>query len=578
MPKHHRLLALSTATLTLAGCLADVPADELEAASEASGEDTSGEAPEPEPAPESLTTGEHDPADPAPLADERSCEPGEVETCKYGGPAKSAGVGTCAAAVRVCGDDGEWGACAGEVLPRAEDCRTLQDEDCDGRVACDGKIEWVRAFGEVEGGEPGNASVNAVSVDQAGHAWMTGDYRQSLVIGEQVRDVGEDIGLFVAELDGQSLPHYFFGDEQKGAFGRSMAIADDGKGRVAISAFHQKAIALHDDAPTYTVEDYDVAAVVGAMTTAGEYAWSRALTPTEWGGVMLPGLAFAPTGHLWAGGFIQSDVLDDGVLTLTGHGGSDAALVKLTTDGEVAWAGSFGDEEYQDIFDIAVDAAGDVWLTGRFSGAMHFDGGSLHAVIDDTHGDMFVVKLDAAGKWKWGRAYGDTERQHFVEIELDAQGDAWLFGEYAGTVKNLGDKTLSGDGLVAAKMASNGEVLWARGWPCEGYCGLTQAGVDGAGQAVVGVYIAPNATTTINEQPLFNASDEYASVVVKLDREGLTVWTPEPFPGYAYPDAGPRGEVVVAGNFREKVSLASGAFHLDAGDDDEDIYVAHLRP
>ena len=64
------------------------------------------------------------------------CWPGQVETCAYGGPAGTEGVGACHAGTRTCGDSGTgWGACTGEVTPLPqEDCTTPIDDDCDGVV------------------------------------------------------------------------------------------------------------------------------------------------------------------------------------------------------------------------------------------------------------------------------------------------------------------------------------------------------------------------------------------------------------------------------------------------------------
>ncbi|MBI5516831.1 MAG: M23 family metallopeptidase [Deltaproteobacteria bacterium] len=50
----------------------------------------------------------------------------------YAGPAGTAGRGVCRAGTETCAG-GRWGACAGQVLPRAEACNRL-DDDCDGRV------------------------------------------------------------------------------------------------------------------------------------------------------------------------------------------------------------------------------------------------------------------------------------------------------------------------------------------------------------------------------------------------------------------------------------------------------------
>ena len=63
------------------------------------------------------------------------CTVGDTESC-YSGPAGTEGVGTCHGGTRTCtetpGAGTSWGACSGEVLPRAELCANGADEDCDG--------------------------------------------------------------------------------------------------------------------------------------------------------------------------------------------------------------------------------------------------------------------------------------------------------------------------------------------------------------------------------------------------------------------------------------------------------------
>ena len=61
-----------------------------------------------------------------------SCTPGSKDAC-YSGPAGTKGVGLCQAGARVCNAQGDgYGPCMGEVTPKAEDCKTAGDEDCDG--------------------------------------------------------------------------------------------------------------------------------------------------------------------------------------------------------------------------------------------------------------------------------------------------------------------------------------------------------------------------------------------------------------------------------------------------------------
>jgi hypothetical protein len=59
------------------------------------------------------------------------CEPGTSEVC-YNGPAGTQGIGPCVAGSRVCGSDGQWGQCAGEVLPSGEACANGVDDNCNG--------------------------------------------------------------------------------------------------------------------------------------------------------------------------------------------------------------------------------------------------------------------------------------------------------------------------------------------------------------------------------------------------------------------------------------------------------------
>lgn len=60
------------------------------------------------------------------------CEPGATKDC-YNGPSGTQGVGACVGGVSECSPDGSaWGPCEGEVVPAAETCSSIGDEDCDG--------------------------------------------------------------------------------------------------------------------------------------------------------------------------------------------------------------------------------------------------------------------------------------------------------------------------------------------------------------------------------------------------------------------------------------------------------------
>ena len=60
------------------------------------------------------------------------CVPGTSDDC-YEGPEGTEDVGVCRGGTKTCGADGKvWSACAGQVVPAAEDYSRPEDEDCDG--------------------------------------------------------------------------------------------------------------------------------------------------------------------------------------------------------------------------------------------------------------------------------------------------------------------------------------------------------------------------------------------------------------------------------------------------------------
>jgi hypothetical protein len=60
------------------------------------------------------------------------CTPGQTRGC-YNGPAGTNGRGVCRSGTMMCGTDGRWGRCTGEVQPGADICNGL-DDNCDGRA------------------------------------------------------------------------------------------------------------------------------------------------------------------------------------------------------------------------------------------------------------------------------------------------------------------------------------------------------------------------------------------------------------------------------------------------------------
>lgn len=105
---------------------------------------------------------------------------GLTRSC-YTGPAGTSGRGICRAGSQTCAA-GRWGACSGQVVPRAETCNRM-DDDCDGRV--DDMVCMMDA-GAPDAGR--DASADARSDSSADARSDSGDARADIVSSDASED------------------------------------------------------------------------------------------------------------------------------------------------------------------------------------------------------------------------------------------------------------------------------------------------------------------------------------------------------------------------------------------------------
>jgi hypothetical protein len=166
------------------------------------------------------------------------------------------------------------------------------------------------------------------------------------------------------------------------------------------------------------------------------------------------GIAVDAAGNVFiSGGF--SGGIDFGTGTLTPSGGSDAFLVKLDTNGATLFAKKFGGANGSG---TAVDGLGNVSIVGGVSSAIDFGGGPIAANASD----VFVASFGNDGAYRWAHVFGDASFQQAHGIAADAAGNVVVAGTGAGTCDFGGCvATLVNDAFVA-RYDVNGALLWAR--------------------------------------------------------------------------------------------------------------------
>lgn len=137
------------------------------------------------------------------------------------------------------------------------------------------------------------------------------------------------------------------------------------------------------------------------------------------------------------GSFFNSLTL--GNTTLTSQGVADGFLAKYTPAGTLAWVQQFGSVGNDIPRDMALDAAGNVYVTGNFGGTMNLGGNYLlRGPVAPTAATAmcFVARYSPQGVIEWGQQSNANASTPVVGsgIGLDAAGTVYVAGSCTGSV------------------------------------------------------------------------------------------------------------------------------------------------
>ncbi len=154
-------------------------------------------------------------------------------------------------------------------------------------------------------------------------------------------------------------------------------------------------------------------------------SWMRQLGTSGWD--QSNSVAVDGAGNAFISGYTS------GSLVGTNAGLSDAFLSKYDSAGNFQWTRQLGTSDFDYSNSVAVDGAGNAFISGHTWGSLvGTNAGSW---------DAFLTKYDSAGTWQWTRQLGTSSADISRSVAVDGAGNAFISGDTYGSLDgdNAGD-------------------------------------------------------------------------------------------------------------------------------------------
>ncbi|MES2966644.1 MAG: SBBP repeat-containing protein [Patescibacteria group bacterium] len=193
----------------------------------------------------------------------------------------------------------------------------------------------------------------------------------------------------------------------------------------------------------------------------------------------------------------------------TSSGLNDAFIRAYDSDGNEIWTRQFGDSVNDYARDVAIDANGNIYVTGQtFS--------TLPGQTSSGLGDVFIRTYGSNGNEIWTRQFGTSGNDNPNGIAIDTNGNIYVAGVTADTLPGQTSSGLN-DAFIRA-YDSNGNEIWTRQFGTSGTDQVSDVTIDANGN----IYVTGQTTDTLPGQTSSGGSDAF---IRAYDSNGNEIWT-----------------------------------------------------
>jgi hypothetical protein len=308
-----------------------------------------------------------------------------------------------------------------------------------------GNLSWMKFMA---GAGTGLDRVTALTTDVSGNVIAVGLFQQTDTFGNTTLTPKGIQDEFVARIDSTSGDVTWVGQLGGSGYDEATptAVALDDTGAAYVTGYFSGTVDFNPGPGTYSLYSGGRRAQPASSTfvlkldAANNFNWAGVFQSGR-GGQGGERIAVDANHDVYVAGSFGGGTVDfdpgKGKYSLSSADMvADGFLCKLSPAGQFGWVESWVDQNYGPITGLAIDGAGNIYLSGGFSGTEDFDPGSgTAAVTAKGAADSYVLKLDAGGHFVWvADLGGGSGVPSSFGFAVDGSGDIYIAGYFGQTV------------------------------------------------------------------------------------------------------------------------------------------------
>ena len=180
--------------------------------------------------------------------------------------------------------------------------------------------------------------------------------------------------------------------------------------------------------------------------TSGNKLWTRQMGSSGIDAALA--VAVDSAGNAYVTGYTAGSL--DGNISA---GADDIFIAKYDPNGNKLWTRQLGTSRQDIAWGVAVDNAGNAVVTG-------FTDGSMDGNVNAGSIDSFLVKFDTNGNKLWTKQFGSTSNDYAHAVAVDANGNAYITGSTNGGLD--GNVNAGSMDVFLVKYSPDGQKVWTR--------------------------------------------------------------------------------------------------------------------